>query len=78
MRSKASAAATLPIRRGLPLAEAAIYIGVGSTKFLALVADGRMPKPKLLDGQKLWDVAALDAAFRDLPSEAVKDTWESL
>ena len=35
-----------PFRRGLNRAEAADYIGIGTTKFDALVQDGRMPKPK--------------------------------
>jgi hypothetical protein len=34
------------VRRGLSRLEAAIYIGVGVTKFDALVAAGLMPRPK--------------------------------
>lgn len=55
--------------RGMARAEAARYIGVGTTKFDELVADGRMPKPKRIDGRKVWDRVALDLAFTDLPSE---------
>lgn len=78
MISKRDAAARLPIRRGLSEPEAALYVGIGSTKFRDLVADGRMPKPRILDGRRLWDVDALDAAFRDLPSEAAPDSWADL
>ncbi|MEQ1951005.1 hypothetical protein [Mesorhizobium sp. CN2-181] len=53
--------------RGLSREEAARYIGVGSTKFDELVKDGRMPKPKRLDGRTIWDRVALDMAFTDLP-----------
>src|SRR4051812_3274623 len=41
--------------RGLSRDEAARYIGVGATKFDEMVKDGRMPKPKRLDGRTVWD-----------------------
>jgi len=66
---KADIAARLPIRRGLGEAEAALYVGIGSTKFAQLVADGRMPRPRLIDGRRVWDIDDLDAAFRSLPVE---------
>lgn len=53
--------------RGLCREEAARYIGVGSTKFDEMVKDGRMPKPKVVDGRRVWDRIALDAAFTSLP-----------
>jgi len=53
--------------RGMNRTEAARYIGVGATKFDELVEDGRMPKPKRIDGRVVWDRIALDAAFSDLP-----------
>lgn len=37
-----------------------------------------MPKPRVLDGRKLWDVEALDASFRDLPEEEAADTWSDV
>ncbi len=55
--------------RGLSRIEAAAYIGIGASKFDELVADGRMPKPKLIDKRKTWDRYALDAAYADLPNE---------
>lgn len=79
MTSKAAAARRLPVRRGLSAPEAALYIGLGASKFLALVKDGRMPRPRVLDGRRLWDVDDLDSAFKSLPSEGGEpeevDTW---
>lgn len=69
MRGKAAIATRLPIRRGLSEGEAALYIGIGATTFRELVAEGIMPRPRLLRGRKLWDVDDLDAAFRSLPTE---------
>jgi len=57
--------------RGLSHEDAARYIGVGTTKFDEMVADGRMPKPKRVDGRVIWDRLQLDAAFSDLPEERV-------
>jgi len=49
--------------------EAARYVGVGTTKFDEMVKDGRMPKPKRIDGRVVWDRIKLDAAFTDLPDD---------
>lgn len=57
--------------RGLCREEAARYIGVGTTKFDEMVHDGRMPKPKRVDGRTVWDRIALDGAFNDLPDDNV-------
>lgn len=62
-------------RRGLSRIEAAIYVGIGLTKFDELVADGRMPKPKRIDGRKIWDIRALDMAFDALPEEVEHNSW---
>jgi hypothetical protein len=32
-----------------------MYIGVSPTAFDKLVADGRMPQPRRIDGRKIWD-----------------------
>lgn len=52
--------------RGMSRDEAARYIGVSATKFDDLVADGRMPQPKRIDGRVVWDRLRLDAAFSEL------------
>jgi predicted DNA-binding transcriptional regulator AlpA len=49
--------------RGLSRVQAAEYVGIGVTKFDELVADGRMPQPKRIDGRKVWDRMQVDAAF---------------
>lgn len=68
--------------RGLSRVEAAAYIGVSAGKFDDMVADGRMPKPKLIDARKVWDIRALDAAFSALPDQdgapvgGVENEWD--
>lgn len=65
-------------RRGLSRIEAAMYLGISPTKFDALVVDGRMPRPRVIDSRKVWDVQELDAAFDDLPHDApavVSNSW---
>jgi excisionase family DNA binding protein len=55
--------------RGLSRDEAARYIGVGTTKFDEMVADGRMPRPKRINGRVVWDRLKIEAAFSDLPDD---------
>ena len=54
-------------RRGLSCAESADYIGVSVTNFLEMVGDGRMPKAKVIDRRRLWDIRGLDRAIDALP-----------
>jgi predicted DNA-binding transcriptional regulator AlpA len=54
-------------RRGLSRDEAAMYCGISVTLFDRLVADGRMPGPRRIDGRKVWDIRSLDVAFDKLP-----------
>ena len=65
-------------KRGLSRPEAAEYIGVSSTKFDQMVADGRMPKPKRIDGRVVWDRHQVDLAFEALPdgNRSAEDIWE--
>lgn len=44
-------------------------MGVGATKFDEMVADGRMPRPKRVDGRVIWDRLRIEAAFTDLPED---------
>lgn len=55
--------------RGMSREEAARYVGVGVTKFDQMVTDGRMPRPKKIDGRVIWDRLKIEAAFTDLPEE---------
>ena len=54
------------------------YIGVGATKFDEMVGDGRMPRPKRIDGRTVWDRIRLDEAFDALDNEAAKSEWDRL
>jgi hypothetical protein len=67
-------------RRGLSRVEAAIYVGIGVTKFDALVAIGVMPKPKRIDRRRVWDILELDLAFEGLPDEnsPADETWNDV
>lgn len=69
--------------RGLSREEAAAYIGIGTTKFDQMVADGRMPPPKKIDGRKVWDRLRLDSAFAALPTDGgdkgeEADIWDQV
>lgn len=75
---KRFAALPAPERRGINRLESANYIGVGPSKFDSMVADGRMPKPKKIDGRRVWDVRALDRFFDLLPGsdESDHNPWD--
>jgi len=64
--------------RGLKRVEAADYIRVSPTIFDEMVKDGRMPKPKRIDGRVVWDRHQVDLAFEALPdgNERAEDIWE--
>ena len=55
--------------RGLSRVQAAEYIGVSTTKFDEMIADGRMPPPKRIDARVVWDREKLDMAFAALPDD---------
>ena len=63
-------------RRGLRRLEAALYVGISITKFDEMVKDGRMPRPKRIDGAAVWDQRALDFAFEALPEEGDGNAWD--
>ncbi|PSM20212.1 hypothetical protein [Nitratireductor sp. StC3] len=52
---------------GMSREEAARYVGVGTTTFDRMVAEGVMPRPKRYRGRVLWNRVALELAFEDLP-----------
>jgi predicted DNA-binding transcriptional regulator AlpA len=65
--------------RGLSRVQAAEYIGVGVTKFDAMVDDGRMPRAKKIDGRLVWDRIKLDEAFDALDDDGrPKNEWDDL
>lgn len=65
--------------RGLSRVQSVQYIGVGVTKFDEMVADGRMPRPKRIDGRLVWDRIKLDEAFDALDDDfGPKNEWDAL
>lgn len=63
--------------RGLRRPDAAHYVGVSPSKFDEMVADGRMPKPKPVDGCRVWDRYALDDAFEHLGDDrGAANDWD--
>ncbi len=60
---------------GLSRVQSAAFVGVGTTKFDEMVADGRMPKPKRVDGRNIWDRLGLQEAFVALPSDEDANPW---
>ena len=42
---------------------AAAYLDMSRSKFLELVEQGRLPKPKVIDGIRVWDRLAVDAGI---------------
>ena len=73
MTSKAFIAGRLPVRRGLDESEAAVYLSFSPSFFRKLVTEGRMPRPRLAGGRRVWDVEELDLAFKALPREGGDD-----
>jgi hypothetical protein len=62
--------------RGLSRDQAAAYLGIGSSLFDRLVADGTLPKPKHLAGRRVWDIRGLDRAFDALPDAGEANPWD--
>lgn len=80
MTKRSDIAARLPVVLGLPEAEAAASIGVSVTFFRAMVEDGRMPQPRMLNSRRIYDVDDLRIAFKSLPSEGDlhHDKWSAV
>lgn len=68
--------ASLP-PRGLSRGQAAAYIGVSTSLFDQMVADGRMPKATKINSRSVWDRMKLDAAFTALSDDdAEVNPWD--
>jgi hypothetical protein len=52
---------------------AAAYLDMSRSKFLELVEAQRLPKPKIIDGIRVWDRLSLDTAFDDFPDRGDGD-----
>jgi predicted DNA-binding transcriptional regulator AlpA len=55
--------------RGLRADDAAAYLGMGKSKFLDMVAQGRLSKPIPVDAMKIWDRYDLDADIERLKTQ---------
>lgn len=66
--------------RGMRAPDAALYIGIGKSKFFELVEAGHLPKPLRIDGCVVWDRLALDAAFGALNDKSanVENPWDTI
>lgn len=62
--------------RTMKAERAAAYLDMSRSKFLELVDDGRLPKPKIIDGMRVWDRLALDAAVDEFPDRGDGDSVE--
>lgn len=63
------------VPRGLSRAQAAAYVGIGTTMFDELVEDGTLPPPFRLRGRKIWDRFRLDRAIDGLQPDAAPDPY---
>ena len=69
MPRRADVAAGLPIVFGLDRIQAAAAIGVSATTFDHLVGNNLMPRPRLINTRRVWDVDELRQAFKCLPRD---------
>jgi len=67
------------VPRGLNREQAAAYVGVGTTLFDAMVAEGKMPKPFCVRARRIWDRHRLDLAIDRLATEDdAADRWDDV
>jgi hypothetical protein len=58
-----------------------MYVGISPAKFDELVTSEKMPRARLIDRRKAWDIHMLDVAFDRLPIEdspAIGTGWEDV
>jgi predicted DNA-binding transcriptional regulator AlpA len=60
--------------RAMKAERAAAYLDMSRSKFLELVEAQRLPQPKIIDGIRVWDRLALDAAFDEFPDRRDGDS----
>jgi hypothetical protein len=53
-------------------------IGVSPSLFDEMVNDGRMPRPKVINSRRVWDIRQLDIAFNALPDIDTGNPWDQL
>jgi predicted DNA-binding transcriptional regulator AlpA len=64
--------------RGLSRDESADYVGVSTSLFDQMVADGRMPSPIRINSRLVWDKWQLDEAIDKLRTSDGKNPWDDL
>jgi predicted DNA-binding transcriptional regulator AlpA len=65
--------------RGFSRTLAAAYIGIGTTFFDLLVAEGKLPAPVKIGARRVWDRYDLDVAFeamKEAETETTKNSWD--
>ena len=55
--------------RAMRADRAAAYLSISRSKFLALVEQGKLPKPVHIDSLALWDRLALELAFEQMTAD---------
>jgi predicted DNA-binding transcriptional regulator AlpA len=60
--------------RAMKAERAAAYLDMSRSKFLELVEQGRLPKPKVIDGIRVWDRLAIETAFNNFPDHNDDDS----
>ncbi len=65
--------------RGMKREQAAAWVNVSATTFDRMVADGRMPRARRIDGRVVWDLRELEAKFDQLPhdGEDAPNPWDN-
>lgn len=77
MTRRSSIAPHLPVAFGLGRMEAAAAVGISATTFDGLVLAGKMPRPRMINSRKVWDVDELRAAFKSLPRDGEAEEDQS-
>lgn len=62
---------------GIGREASAQFVGISAGKFDELVKDGRMPRPKRIDGRKVWDRRDLESYFSALPDDLGPNEWDN-
>lgn len=64
--------------RAMRADRAAAYLSMSTSTFLALVDEGRLPKPKRLKGIVFWDRVALDHFVEHYEGEEERNTVDEM
>ena len=82
MSKRTKPADALPLSlppRGLSRVVAAGYLGISTGLFDQMVADGRMPQPKVINSRKVWDRLAIDRHFDELgEADDGDNSWDDV